>query len=78
MTPEPWRPRRRDGHAERRERADGSPFPRPSEVAATDELLTALSRGGAPDPRDRAALLLALLVEEVNQRRSSVSMTPST
>ncbi|MEV0581623.1 hypothetical protein [Nonomuraea sp. NPDC050310] len=48
------------------------------EVAATDELLTALSRGEAPDPHDPAARLLALLVEDVGQRRSSVSMTPST
>ncbi|MBB6555715.1 hypothetical protein [Nonomuraea rubra] len=44
----------------------------------TDALLDALGRGELPDPGDRAARLLAALLEDVDQRRSSVSMTPST
>ncbi|NRQ33238.1 hypothetical protein HII36_15490 [Nonomuraea sp. NN258] len=47
----------------------------------TDALLDALGRGELPDPGDPAARLLAALhddVAELDQRRSSVSMTPST
>lgn len=60
-------------HPVRRFRADD-----PAELAATDALLDALSRGEPPGPGDPAAVLLAALAEDVDQRRSSVSMTPST
>lgn len=44
----------------------------------TDALLDALGRGEMPDPCDPAVRLLAALRDDVAQRRSSVSMTPST
>ncbi|MEV0623235.1 hypothetical protein AB0I81_58665 [Nonomuraea sp. NPDC050404] len=51
----------------------------------TDALLDALGRGQSPDSGDPAARLLAALLDDVgrrrsavSQRRSSVSMTPST
>ncbi|MGW4473938.1 hypothetical protein ACWENQ_30095 [Nonomuraea sp. NPDC004354] len=44
----------------------------------SDALLDALSRGEPPPVGDPAAALLAALLEDVGQRRSSVSMTPST
>jgi hypothetical protein len=44
----------------------------------TDALLDVLARGELPDSRDPAARLLAVLLDDVDQRRSSVSMTPST
>jgi hypothetical protein len=45
----------------------------------TDELLDALAKGGRPETGDRALELLAALLDDVDdQRRSSVSMTPST
>ncbi|NUR83260.1 MAG: hypothetical protein HOY71_04145 [Nonomuraea sp.] len=44
----------------------------------TEALLDALARGEVPDHRDPAARLLAALRADVGQRRSSVSMTPST
>ncbi|WP_165959721.1 hypothetical protein [Nonomuraea longispora] len=44
----------------------------------TDALLDALGRGEMPDSGDPAARLLAVLLDDVDQRRSSVSMTPST
>jgi hypothetical protein len=47
----------------------------------TDALLEALGRGERPDSGDPAAHLLAAVladVAELGQRRSSVSMTPST
>ncbi|WP_435875457.1 anti-sigma-D factor RsdA [Nonomuraea fuscirosea] len=44
----------------------------------TDALLDALGRGQPPESGDPAARLLAALLEDVGQRRSSVSMTPST
>lgn len=48
------------------------------ELEATEALLNALSRGETTNEDDRAVRLLAALVEDVTQRRSSVSMTPST
>ncbi|GAA4528351.1 MULTISPECIES: hypothetical protein [Nonomuraea] len=45
----------------------------------SDALLDALAAGGLPDHHDPAARVLAVLVADVlDQRRSSVSMTPST
>jgi len=45
----------------------------------SDALLTALAAGEPPDRDDPAAVVLAALVADVlDQRRSSVSMTPST
>ena len=44
----------------------------------TDALLDALGRGETPGSGDVAARLLAALRKDVGQRRSSVSMTPST
>ncbi|WP_157548503.1 hypothetical protein [Nonomuraea candida] len=51
----------------------------------TEALLDALGRGQVPDPADPAVRLLAALLDDVDQRRpqrsqrrSSVSMTPST
>jgi hypothetical protein len=44
----------------------------------TDALLDALGRGDRPDSGDPAVRLLAVLLDDVDQRRSSVSMTPST
>ena len=44
----------------------------------TDTLLDAVSRGEMNDCGDPAVRLLAALLDDVDQRRSSVSMTPST
>ena len=45
----------------------------------SDALIDALAAGRLPDPDDPAARVLAVLVADVlDQRRSSVSMTPST
>ncbi|WP_214326941.1 hypothetical protein [Nonomuraea sediminis] len=44
----------------------------------TEALLDALARGEQPDLADPAVRLLAALRADVTQRRSSVSMTPST
>ena len=44
----------------------------------TDALLDAVSRGEMRDCGDPAVRLLAALRYDVGQRRSSVSMTPST
>ncbi|WP_153261089.1 hypothetical protein [Nonomuraea phyllanthi] len=44
----------------------------------TDALLDALGRGEMLDSADPAVRLLAVLLDDVDQRRSSVSMTPST
>jgi hypothetical protein len=46
----------------------------------TDALLDAIARRQAPDSCDPAVRLLAVLLDDVavDQRRSSVSMTPST
>ncbi|MFI7113515.1 hypothetical protein ACIBK9_44875 [Nonomuraea sp. NPDC050227] len=52
------------------------------DLLKTDELLDAVARGRARDSSDPAVRLLGVLLddvsEEVDQRRSSVSMTPST
>ncbi|MGW4409923.1 hypothetical protein ACWEJ6_38235 [Nonomuraea sp. NPDC004702] len=52
------------------------------DLLKTDELLDAVARGRARDSSDPAVRLLGALLndvsEEVDQRRSSVSMTPST
>ncbi|WP_327087652.1 hypothetical protein OIE66_35785 [Nonomuraea sp. NBC_01738] len=54
----------------------------PGELSAeehlTDVLLDALAAGQMPDSGDPALRLLAALADDVDQRRSSVSMTPST
>ncbi|GGP95323.1 anti-sigma-D factor RsdA [Streptosporangium pseudovulgare] len=47
-------------------------------VAGTDALLEALSRREPVPTADPAIALLAALVDDVDQRRSSVSITPST
>ncbi|MET9065233.1 anti-sigma-D factor RsdA [Streptosporangium sandarakinum] len=47
-------------------------------VAGTDALLEALSRREPVSTADPAIALLAALVDDVDQRRSSVSITPST
>ncbi|MFI9589612.1 hypothetical protein [Nonomuraea sp. NPDC052265] len=51
------------------------------DLLQTDELLDAVAQGRARDSSDPAVRLLGALlddVSEVDQRRSSVSMTPST
>jgi hypothetical protein len=48
------------------------------EEMETDALLDALGRGETAGSADPAVRILAVLLDEVGQRRSSVSMTPST
>jgi|GEM_PF-3888208 len=47
-------------------------------VAETDELLEALSDRAPVSTSDVAVALLAALIDDVDQRCSSVSITPST
>ncbi|MGW0072527.1 hypothetical protein ACWDUI_34345 [Streptosporangium sandarakinum] len=47
-------------------------------AAVADALLEALSRREPVSTADPAIALLAALVDDVDQRRSSVSITPST
>jgi Anti-sigma-D factor RsdA to sigma factor binding region len=47
-------------------------------VAGTDELLEALSGRTPVSTSDAAVTLLAALIDDVDQRCSSVSITPST
>ncbi|MFF0307274.1 hypothetical protein ACFYSC_07595 [Streptosporangium sp. NPDC004379] len=70
-TVHPFRPARERGPDDGRS-YDGAA------VAGTEALLEALSRREAVPTADPAIALLAALVDDVDQRRSSVSITPST
>lgn len=53
--------------------------PGEEEMAASEAVIEALARREpVPDPDDPAVRLLLALIDDVDQRRSSVSMTPST